>query len=201
MRVSDKIICTDSPCIDVIKNNYVFPNIVLHPEKIKIIMISEAPSINRNKNFYNSDNDIFIQPTIKIFNDAGLNISCINEILDNGIYITTAIKCPKKGMSVSSVTIKNCSRILETELGLFPNIKVIILNGDIAIKSMNYIAKDQQGERVIPAGSTYKIRKNKFYYKNIRCFPSYILTGKNLLIEKSKRTMITEDIKQALRYI
>ena len=76
-----------------------------------------------------------------------------------------------------------------------------MLNGDIAIRSMNYISKRREGKRIIPAGSTYKIRKNKYYYKDIRCFPSYILTGKNLLIEKSKRKMITEDIQEALGYI
>ncbi len=76
-----------------------------------------------------------------------------------------------------------------------------MLNGDVAIRSMNYIAKRRDGERIIPAGSTYKIRKNKYCYRDIRYFPSYILTGKNLLIEKSKRKMITEDIREALGYM
>jgi len=70
--------------------------------------------------------------------------------------------------------------------------------GDTAIKAMNYIAKRNIRKRIIPSGSTYKIRKNKYFYKHARVFPSYLQTGKSYLIEKSKRKMIAEDIKAAL---
>lgn len=36
---------------------------------------------------------------------------------------------------------------------------------DVAIKSLNYIAKSVGEKRVIPAGSTYKIRGDKYYFK------------------------------------
>jgi uracil-DNA glycosylase len=55
--------------------------------------------------------------------------------------------------------------------------------------------------RTIPAGSTYKIRKEKFYFGAIRVFPSYLPTGKNFLIEKSKRQMVAEDIKNAFKIV
>jgi len=70
--------------------------------------------------------------------------------------------------------------------------------GDTAIKAMNYIAKRDTGKRLIPSGSTYKIRKDKYFYRQVRVFPSYLQTGKSYLIEKSKRKMIAEDIKAAL---
>ena len=73
--------------------------------------------------------------------------------------------------------------------------------GDVAIKAFNYIAKRTSGKKAIPNGSTYKIRKAEFFYKDKRVFPSYLQTGKNYLIEKSKRTMIAEDIKNALASI
>jgi uracil-DNA glycosylase len=63
------------------------------------------------------------------------------------------------------------------------------------------IAKRQFGKRVIPAGSTYEIRGESFFYHDIRIFPSYILTGQNFLIEKSKRRMIAEDIKRAMSIV
>ena len=50
-----------------------------------------------------------------------------------------------------------------------------------------------------PAGSTYKIRCNEYYFSGIRVFPSYLQTGKNFLIEKSKRRMVAEDIGNAFR--
>ncbi len=201
VKISDQIHCNVFPCRDVQCKNYIVPHIEVEPKKIRMIMISEASSSHGYENFYHTDNQEYMQATVQIFNDAGLNISNINETIAQGIYITTAIKCPKEGLSISTETIKNCSHILENELAIFKNIKVVMLNGDVAIRAVNYIKKRQEGIRVIPAGSTYKIRNEKYIHDNIRYLPSYILTGKNLLIEKSKRRMITEDIQEALHII
>jgi len=123
----------------------------------------------------------------------------MEDVLDLGVHVTTAMKCGKTGYSISSKTIGICSGILEREVDLFPNVRAILLMGDTAIKAMNYVAKRNISKRVIPCGSTYKIRRNKYFYKQVRVFPSYSQTGKSYLIEKSKRKMIAEDIKAALK--
>ena len=87
------------------------------------------------------------------------------------------------------------------EFDMFQRLRAIILNGDVAIKAVNQIARRKTKKRVIPVGSTYKLRQYKYYWNEIRVFPSYILTGKNFLIEKSKRQMISEDIRQAIQII
>jgi uracil-DNA glycosylase len=74
-----------------------------------------------------------------------------------------------------------------------------MLMGDVAIKMMNAAWKKRTGKRVIPAGSTYKIRGQAYYFEGKRVFPSYTPAGKNFLIEKSKRRMVAEDIKEALQ--
>jgi uracil-DNA glycosylase len=74
-----------------------------------------------------------------------------------------------------------------------------MLMGDVAIKMMNDIWKEQTGKKVIPAGSTYKIRAQAYYAGDKRVFPSYTPAGKNFLIEKSKRRMVAEDIREALK--
>lgn len=201
MRINNAIGCNDFPCNDIAKDCYLVPDIDIDPKTIRMVMISEVPPQNSNEYFYSFDDPFYLQTTLQAFNDAGLNFTSISDILNSGIYITTAVKCGKTGYSISSKTIDNCSKILEKEIGLFPNLKVIILNGDVAIKALNYMSKRQFKERVIPSGSTYKIRKDPYYYKHNRVFPSYILTGKNFLIEKSKRKMIAEDIKSAYQII
>jgi len=193
--------CSDFPCEDINKKSYLVPSIEINPKNVQLLMISEAPSPNKSDYFYAQGNPFYLQTTVQAFNDAGVNISTMQEILDLGFYLTTAIKCGKTKYSISTDTVKNCSEILEKEIGLFPNIKVFLLMGDVAIKSMNYIWKGQIGQKIIPSGSTYKIRKQKFYFENKRVFPSYTQTGKNYLIEKSKRRMIAEDIKKAFRLI
>jgi uracil-DNA glycosylase len=198
MLVSEFVKCTQFPCLDVNKDCYIVPNVEIGPDKIKTVMISEAPPQNPSDYFYAQNSPFYMQTTAQAFRDAGLDVSSMMDVLNLGVYVTTAIKCGKTGYSISSKTVENCSSILEKEINLFPNVKNILLMGDTAIKAMNYIAKRNTGKRIIPSGSTYKIRKNKYFYKQVRVFPSYLQTGKSYLIEKSKRKMIAEDIKAAL---
>lgn len=201
MNPSDKIFCKTYPCNDIEKNSYQIPYLDINPEKIKIIMISEVPPLDPKDYFYSSGNPFYMETTKQAFNDAGHPINSINDILNLGVYITTAVKCAKTGSSISTDTIKECSFILEEELKLFPNAKAYILLGDVAIKSFNYISKRNTNKPTIPNGSTYKLRSQSFFYEDKRVFPSYIITGKNFLIEKSKRKMIAEDIKNAFELI
>ena len=63
------------------------------------------------------------------------------------------------------------------------------------------ITKKATKKNVVPAVSTYKLRNSQLYYGDIRIMPSYIMTGGNILIEKSKVTMATEDIVAMLEII
>jgi len=201
MQPNKFVKCTDFPCLDINKNRYLIPNVEIEPDKIRVIMVSEAPPQDDSDYFYAKNNPFYMQTTAQAFNDAGSDISSMEDVVNLGVYVTTAIKCAKTAYSVSPETIENCSRILEKEIDLFPKIKTILLMGDTAIKAMNYIAKRNTGKTIIPSGSTYKIRKNKYFYKQLRVFPSYLQTGKSYLIEKSKRKMIAEDIKAALAIV
>jgi uracil-DNA glycosylase len=201
MKISDNVKCINFPCTDIDKKSYVVPFIEVEPKLIKIFMITEAPSDDKADYFYKKGNPFYLQIIVQAFNDAGVKVSSMQDILNKGVYITTAIKCGKTDYAISLETIKNCTALLEKEVSLFPNIKVFMLMGNVAIKAMNSIWKKQTGERVIPSGSTYKIRKEKYYYGNKRVFPSYTPTGKNFLIEKAKQRMIAEDIKEAVRLI
>lgn len=201
MRPDKSVRCVDFPCMDVDKECYVVPDMEIEPEKIRTVMISEAPPQNAGDYFYAQNNPFYMQTTVQAFNDAGFNVSSMKDVLDLGVYITTAIKCAKTAYSISQQTVETCChRILENEIELFPKIQTILLMGDTAIKAMNCIAKRNIGRAIIPSGSTYKIRKNKYSYKQLRVFPSYLQTGKSYLIEKSKRIMIAEDIKAALEH-
>jgi uracil-DNA glycosylase len=199
MKISDKIKCSTLSCGDVDKNSHTIPLADIDTEKVTIVMIAEAPPNDKADYFYATGNPFYLETTLQAFTDAGAKVNSMQDILDLGVYITTAIKCGKTQYAVSSNTMKNCSTLLEREIALFPNIKVFILGGDVAIKMMNEIWKRQTRKKVIPAGSTYKIRGQKYYTGDIRVFPSYIPAGKNFLIEKSKRKMVAEDIKEALK--
>ena len=76
-----------------------------------------------------------------------------------------------------------------------------MLMGDVAIRAINEIAKSTGHERVIPPGSTYKIRDQDYWFRGAKAFPSYLQAGPSFLIVKSKRKMIAEDIAAALRLL
>jgi hypothetical protein len=201
MRVDDVIQCKNFPCPDVNHNGYVVPNIDFNPENIYAVMISEAPPDDLIDYYYTDGEPLFQKTTVLAFRDAGVNVSSIQDIVDRGFYLTTAVKCGKNGYGIKSGTIEACSNLLEYELALFPNIKVMMLMGDVAIKAVNYIAKRQGEARPIPAGSTYKIRGGEYYFRGKRLFPSYLQAGPAFFIEKSKRKMIADDITRALSII
>lgn len=178
------------------------PNKTVNTEDIKVIMINEVPPQNPDDYFYSeTQNPNNMQTTIPLFQNEGIKVNNMDDILKLGIYITTAVKSPKTEYTVDNDKIKDHLPILEREIELFPQLKVIMLMGDVAKKSFNLIAKKNTRKNVIPSGSTYKLRENQYYYNNIRVFPSYIMTGGNILIEKSKCTMIADDIKRMIRLL
>jgi len=198
MRVRKIVKCSELACSDVDKDRYMVPGIDIDPEKIRIAMISEASPANPGDYLYAKGKPLQMQTTVAAFNDAGVDVSSMKELLSLGVYVTNALKCSKLGYSVSAGSIKKCSSLLEKEISLFPNVEIFMLMGDVAIKAMNNIARRQTGERVIPPGSTYKLRGRQYYFQGRRVFPSYLQAGPAFFIEKSKRRMLTEDIRAAL---
>jgi len=201
MHISQFVECKEFPCGDVKHECYIIPDLEVKPDEISIVMISEASPVNPEDYCYAKGEPLFQKTTVQAFNDAGAKVSSVQDILDLGVYITTAVKCGKTGYGIKAGTIKECSLLLEKELALFPNLKVFMLMGDVAIKAINYIAKRSGEERVIPAGSTYKIRGQEYFFRGKRAYPSYLQAGPSFFIEKSKRRMIAEDISAALRLV
>jgi len=198
MKPNATVKCIDFPCTDTSRLSYLVPGLEIDPAKVSILLISEAAPVNPADYYYAGPNALFAQTTLLAFQDAGAKVASIEDILNLGVYLTTAIKCGKTTYGIASQTIENCSYLLEKELALFPNVKVYLLMGDVAIKSINIIAKRNKQPRVIPAGSTYKIRGGEFTFRAARALPSYVQAGPAFFVEKVKRKTIAEDIKNAL---
>jgi uracil-DNA glycosylase len=201
MRTSECIHCVHFPCDDVNHQGYVVPNVDIHPQKVSVILISEAAPASPTDYYYAGGEPLFEQTTVQAFKDAGASVTSMHDILNLGVYLTTAVKCAKTGYGIRASTIQECSLILEQELALFPYVEVFLLMGDVAIKSVNAIAGRAGQGRAIPAGSTYKIRGQEHFFRGKRAFPSYLQAGPSFFIEKVKRKMIAEDISIALHLV
>lgn len=198
MKTASIIKCSDFPCLDTSQAGYQLPAVEIDPASVKILLISEAAPENPADYYYAGPEALFARTTLLAFQEAGAKVACMQDILDLGVYLTTAVKCVKTCSSLARATIQNCSHLLEKEIALFPNVKVYLLMGDVAIQAVNFIAKRNQEPRVIPVGSTYKIRGGNFTFRGARAFPSYVQAGPAFFVEKSKRRMIAEDIRNAL---
>ena len=201
MRPSDCVGCKLFPCANVNHQGYVIPAVEITPETVRIVLISEAAPANLANYYYAQGSPLFEQTTVEAFRDAGADVSSMQDILDLGVYLTTAAKCGKVGYGIGTPTIKECSHILERELDLFPNATIWLLMGDVSIKAVNEIARRAGRKRVIPAAPTYKIRGGEFSFQGKRVFPSYLQAGPSFFIEKNKRKMIAEAITTALRLV
>jgi len=169
-------------------------DIEVDPASIRAVMINEVVPADPAQDFYGASGQEYLSTTIPLFQQAGLEVTSIDDILRMGVYITNAVKTPKTAYAIEKAAIDESLPWLEAELALFPNVQVIMLMGDVAKKMVNIIVRKATKKNVIPSGATYKLRGNSYYDGDIRVIPSYIITGGNLLIEKSKVRMITEDI-------
>jgi uracil-DNA glycosylase len=178
-----------------------FNNVDIIPETIYAIMINEIVPSNPEEDFYGKSDAAYMTTTIPLFRKAGIEVDSVQDILNKGIYITNAVKTPKTEYAVPKESIEESLPYLERELALFPNVKVIMLMGDVAKKAFNMISKKVTKKNAVPSVSTYKLRNTEILYNGIRIIPSYIMTGQNILIEKSKFEMSSEDIATMYRLI
>lgn len=197
MRVCDHVTCKGFPCLDVRHDRCIVPEVAIDPEAVSVVLISEAAPAEPGDYYYSAGDPLFARTTVQAFQDAGVAVASVAEIVGRGVYLTTAVKCGKTGYGIKTATVTTCSRLLEQELTLFPKVRAILLMGDVAIKALNAVARLRGGGRVVPAGPTYKIRGGEFTLGPARVFPSYLQAGPSFWIEKSKRRMIAEDIAAA----
>ena len=184
-----------------IANAIYLNDIEVDPLTIKAIMINEVVPADPAQDFYGSADADYLKTTIPLLQGAGAAVASIQDVLQMGIYITNAVKTPKTESTIDKSSIEKSLPYLEAEIALFPNVKVIMLMGDVAKKAFNMITKKATKKNAVPAVSTYKLRNSEIFYQGIRVMPSDIMTGGNILIEKSKVTMATEDIAIMLEII
>jgi uracil-DNA glycosylase len=192
--------CVSLPCGDVIHERHSPPWMAVAPEDISVALISEAVAADPSDWYAAGDGALYAATTLQAFRDAGENAGSMADLAQLGVYVTSAVKCAKVRYGLSAATINECSHLLERELALLPNVRSLLLMGDVAIKAVNAIARRNCEPRVIPAGSTYRIRGGEFRFRGARAFPSYLQAGPAFYIERSKREMIAEDIAAAMAH-
>ena len=187
--------------LSTVKTDLRFNDVDVMPETIYAIMINEVVPSCIEEDFYGKPDAAYMTTTIPLFRKAGIEVNSALDILNKGIYITNAVKMPKTEYAVSKESIEENLPYLERELALFPNVRVIMLMGDVAKKAFNMICKKATKKNAVPSISTYKLRNTEIFYNGIRIMPSYIMTGQNILIEKSKFEMASKDIETMYRLI
>jgi hypothetical protein len=180
-------------CTDVRHVGFVPIHLPEDRERIRVIMIGAAPPPTEADKPQISHRD-----TIEAFRSAGFSVSSLDDISRLGVYVTTAVKCPKIGYGVRQETVEACSYLLEAEIDAFPNVKSILLMGNTAIRAINVIAVRKFGALAIPSGSAYKVKGHEYPFGDISLFPSYSESGRNLPVEDDRQQVIAVDIRNAI---
>lgn len=192
MPAGDPTECMFS-CRDVRHVGTVSPDLPENRAGIRVIMITAAPCPTETER-----SPTYHRDTIDAFRSAGYNVTSLDDINRLGVYVTTAVKCPKIGFGVMQETVEACSFRLEAELDAFPNLRAILLMGNTAIRAINVIAQRKYGAPAVPTGSAYKVKGHEYPFGNISLFPSYPESGRNLSIEGNKQDVIAVDIRNAI---
>jgi len=93
VRTSECIQCSGFPCSDVNQEGYIIPDIEVVAEDISLVLISEAAPPERDDYYYAGGESLFEQTTVQAFQQAGADVASIQDVLDLGVYLTTAVKC------------------------------------------------------------------------------------------------------------
>lgn len=130
-------------------------DIEVDPASIRAVMINEVVPADPAQDFYGASGQEYLSTTIPLFQQAGLEVTSIDDILRMGVYITNAVKTPKTAYAIEKAAIDESLPWLEAELALFPNVQVIMLMGDVAKKMVNVIVRKATKKNVIPSGATF----------------------------------------------
>lgn len=198
MLAGDLNRCIELPCTDVRHAGNVRPELPARRDHIRVIMISAAPPIDATGDAAKYGEPFARGETIAAFRSAGFDVDTIDDIRNLGVYVTTAVKCPKLGFGLKPETIEACSHFLEAEIDMFPNVKSILLMGNTAIRAINTIAVRRFGSPAIPTGSAYKIKGHEYPFGDMSLFPSYPASGRNLSVEGNRQDVVAVDIRNAI---
>lgn len=170
-------------------------------QAVRLLLLTDGYPPDPHQHFVFSDVETLAwQNTRGILSSLGVEANSFQEVLDHGVLITPSldIVVPPK---VTAVETARAAERLEALLRLLPNLAAIGLMGDVAIATFNQMHRQAAGRRLIPPGSTYKLRRQDFFWGKVQVFPSYLHTGKSYLIERSKRRMVADDMKRMAPYL
>jgi len=161
-----------------------FPDYDINTKEIKAIIIHEDPK--------NTDDDYF---TVPYFMKSGFHVGSIGDVIDLGIYMTSALKTSKCGRDMETKMLIAYTPLLLHELSLFENLKVIMLAGQTSVKAFNYIANWKTGKNLIPSATLNKVREKEYHYKGIRVIPSYKMIT-NFVPDGDRSETICKDLEE-----
>lgn len=174
------------------------PAVPPDPRTVRLVLVSECAAPVPDDDYGGSPDSAFDASTVLAFRAAGLPVESVADLATHGVHLTTVLRYPKREARVPAAEIRAATPELAAELATFPAAVAWLLMGDVAIAAGNQIARERTGRRLIPAGSTYRIRGGDYRLEGIRLFPSYLQAGPAWFIERTKRQMIAEDIAAAL---
>ncbi len=161
------------------------------------MLISEAAPADPEDYYYAAGEPLFQQTTVQAFKDAGTAVESVQDILDLGVYLTTAVKCGKTGYGIQAGTVE-CSAHPGAGAGALPQRSSLPADGRRGHPGGQRDRPARRPGPRDPGRLDLQDPRPGIFLPRRRAFPSYLQAGPSFFIEKSKRQMIAEDIAAAL---
>lgn len=99
---------------------FVFQDVEVTPERIRAVLINEVVPANPADDFYGGDGAAYLSTAIPLFQKAGAQADSAGELLEQGIYLTNAVKMPKTARPLREAALKKVCRIWSGSCLSFP---------------------------------------------------------------------------------
>lgn len=110
-------------------------DVELNPSTIGTVMINEVVPSDPKQDLYGGPDAGYLKTAVPLLGKAGAPVSSVGDALRMGIYMTDAAKTPKTKSAVDKAEVGRSLPYLEKKLSFFPNVRVVMLMGDAAIKA------------------------------------------------------------------
>lgn len=139
------------------------PGLCLDPAAIRTMMINEVVPECPEDDFYGSaPAPLYLSTALPLFRRGGLPACSIREVTDAGIYITNAVKRPKRETAVPQEMIEESLPVLERELSLFPNLRAVMLMGTSPERHSTELPAEKRGRMPFPPAPLIRSAERPF---------------------------------------
>jgi|GEM_PF-5013987 len=172
------------------------------PAGVRVLILTDACPEDAREHFTASDPDTPAwQNTQQLFAAAGLQVGCYQDLLEHGIAMETCLD-GLRPRRLSPFHLSSGAARIEAMLGRFPNLKALMLMGEVAIRCFHHLTRPRwSSRRQRSSEHEYQIRGVESFLGPVQVFPSYLHTAAGFLQERARCRTVIEQLETVMQQV